>query len=51
LQRLYERGEGRYWEYVASKAGLVHDVDDQRENEWGVYYTKKNPLTTEKLKK
>lgn len=51
LQRLYERGEERYWEYVAAKASLVHDVDDRRENDWGVYYTKKNPLTKEKLKK
>ena len=25
-------GEQRYWEYVAAKASLVHDVDDTREN-------------------
>lgn len=24
LQRLYERGEDRYWEYVADKVSLVH---------------------------
>jgi Protein of unknown function (DUF3800) len=51
LQRLYERGEERYWEYVAAKASLVHDVDDTRENGYGVYYTKKNPLKKESLKK
>jgi hypothetical protein len=51
LQRLYERDEERYWEYVAAKASLVHDVDDTRANEYGVYYTKKNPLTKESLKK
>lgn len=50
LQRLYERGEERYWEYVAAKASLVHDVDDRRVNEYGVYYTKKNPLKKESLK-
>ena len=50
LQRLYERGEERYWEYVADKVSLVHDVDDTRENGYGVYYTKKNPLAKEKLK-
>lgn len=50
LQRLYERGEERYWEYVAAKASLVHDVDDTRVNEYGVYYTKKNPLKKESLK-
>lgn len=51
LQRLYERGEDRYWEYVAAKVSLVHDVDDTRENEYGAYYTKKNPLTLEECKK
>lgn len=51
LQRLYERGEERYWEYVAAKASLIHDVDDTRTNEYGVYYTKKNPLTKEHLQK
>ncbi len=51
LQRLYERGEDRYWDYVAAKASLVHDVDDIRVNGYGVYYTKKNPLKMENLKK
>jgi len=50
LQRLYERGEDRYWEYIADKVSLVHDVDDTRENGDGAYYTKKNPLSKEKLK-
>jgi len=50
LQHLYERGEDRYWEYVAAKVSLVHDVDDTRENEYGAYYTKKSPLTLEECK-
>lgn len=50
MQRLYERGEERYWDFVASKVSLVHDVDDTRENGYGVYYTKKNPLEKEKIK-
>jgi hypothetical protein len=50
LQRLYERGEDRFWEYVASKASLVHDVDDVRVKDYGVYYTRENPLTAEKRK-
>ena len=50
LQRLYERGEERYWEFIAAKASLVHDVDDTRVNGYGVYYTKKNPLTKDGLK-
>lgn len=51
LQRVYERGEDRYWEYVATKVSLVHDVDDTRVNGYGVYYTKKNPLKADGLKK
>ena len=45
LQRLYERGEGRYWEYVWASVSLIHDVDDVGQNEYGEYYTQKNPLT------
>jgi hypothetical protein len=48
LQRLYERAEERYWEYVAGKVSLVHDVDDTRTHEYGEYYTKRNPLTAAK---
>jgi hypothetical protein len=51
LQRVYERGEDRYWEFLAEKASLVHDVDDTRVNDYGVYYTKRNPLKAESLKK
>jgi hypothetical protein len=51
LQRLYERGEDRYWEYVAERVSLVHDVDDTRSAEYGAYYTKRNPLTLERLPK
>ncbi len=51
LQRLYERGDDRYWEYVVSKVSLVHDVDDTRENPYGMYYTKRNPLKEESRRK
>ena len=51
LQRVYERGEDRYWNYVAEKASLVHDVDDTRSEEYGMYYAKRNPLTAEKCKR
>jgi hypothetical protein len=46
LQRLYERGDGRYWEYVWPSVSLIHDVDDVGHNDYGEYYTQKNPLTT-----
>ncbi len=45
LQRLYEQGEDRYWEFVRAKAQLVYDIDDTRQNSYGVYYTPANPLT------
>lgn len=51
LQRLYERGDDRYWDFVASKANLVHDIDDVNRNDCGVYYTRSNPLSAEKLRK
>lgn len=47
LQRLYERREERYWQFVSGSVSLVHDVDDTRNNHYGEYYTKKNPLTLE----
>jgi hypothetical protein len=45
LQRLYEKGEDRFWEVVRSQAKLVYDVDDTRTSAHGVYYTPSNPLT------
>lgn len=51
LQRIYERREDRYWEFVAEKTSLVHDVDDTRNAEYGEYHTRRNPLTLERLPK
>lgn len=51
LQRLYERREERYVEYLWSKFRLVQDVDDIRVAKYGVYYTKKKPLTVAALEK
>jgi hypothetical protein len=45
LQRFYERREERFLRFVWPSVSLVHDVDDIRQNEYGEYYTKKNPLT------
>lgn len=50
LQRLYERNEDRYWDYVSSKASLIHDVDDTSLKEYGEYYDKRNPISIEKIK-
>lgn len=50
LQRLYERGEDRYAEYLWRAFRLVHDIDDTRKADYGVYYTQKKPLNAEALK-
>jgi hypothetical protein len=49
LQRLYERREDRYVEFLWSSFRVVHDVDDTRETMYGVYYTKKRPLAAAAL--
>jgi hypothetical protein len=51
LQRLYERGEDRYWNYVSPHAKLIMDLDDTRRFPSGVRYTQKEPLTLVALKK
>jgi hypothetical protein len=44
LQRLYEKGEDRFWEVVRPQAKLVYDMDDTRTAAHGVYYTASSPL-------
>ena len=50
LQRLYERGEDRYFTYMQDKFRLVMDLDDTRNREYGEWYSDANPLTVEKIK-
>lgn len=45
LQRLYERGEDRYWQFTWPLVRLVVDVDDKRRHEYGEYFTQNNPLS------
>ena len=45
LQRLYERHEERLVALLWSRFSLVHDLDDTRQAHYGVYYSKKKPLT------
>lgn len=49
LQRLFEKQEDRYLEYVWSKVSLVHDIDDVRSHAYGEYYNQRNPLTAAAL--
>lgn len=45
LQRLYEKREERYLEFIWPQVSLVHDVDDTRQKPYGAYYDKRKPLT------
>lgn len=45
LQRLYESGEERYFGVVRPQCSLVMDIDDTRETQYGIYYTKTRPLS------
>jgi hypothetical protein len=49
IQRVFERGETRYYNYLKDKISLVIDVyDSDNYKKWSNYYTPKNPLTSEK---
>lgn len=47
---MYERREDRYLQFVWPAVSLVRDLDDKRHNQYGVYYTKRNPLTLAAIK-
>ena len=48
VQRVLERGEVRYYNYMLEKIGLVVDLYDTEKYEgYRNYYTKENPLTAE----
>jgi len=49
LQRFYIYSESRYLEYLAPSIRLIMDVDDTRENPYGMYYSKRNPIALEKI--
>jgi len=45
LQRFYERGEIRYIELLWDSVSVINDADDTRKAPYGVYYTRKKPLS------
>lgn len=49
LQRLFERKEDRFLINIWQQCKLVIDIHDLRNNPYGEYYTKHNPLTLEKI--
>ena len=49
IQRIFEKGETRYYNYLKDKISLVIDVyDSDNYKKWSNYYTPKNPLMPEK---
>jgi hypothetical protein len=49
LSRLYEREEEKFFELVRNKFSLIQDMDDNKETQYGVYYTKTNPISLNKI--
>lgn len=50
LQRLYEKEEDRYFEYIKDSFSLIEDVSNTKNAAYGEYYTKKKPLTLTAVK-
>jgi hypothetical protein len=50
LQRFYERGDDRYFNYLAPHYRRIMDFDDKRSGtNYGMWYNDDNPLTKEKI--
>lgn len=52
IQRAYERGEFRYYNFLKDKIEIVHDVfdlKDEQETKKGVVYTPNNPIEAKKI--
>ena len=50
LQRLFERGEDRFFNLVAKDYRLIMDLDDKRNRPYGEWYSDTNPLELKKIK-
>lgn len=49
LQRMYERGEDRFFESLRPAYRLIMDLDDKASKPYGEWYTDDNPLTLKKM--
>jgi len=50
LQRMYERGEDRYFEYLREHYRLIMDFDDKREGtSYGRWYSDQDPLSLNEM--
>lgn len=50
LQRLFEKKEIRFYEYIKQDYRLIMDLDDKRKKEYGEWYSDLNILELKKLK-
>ncbi len=50
LQRLFERGEDRFYNLLAKDFRLIMDLDDTRNNVYGEWYSDSNKLSLKKIK-
>lgn len=50
LQRMFERGEDRFFNVLRSDYRLIMDLDDKSKKEYGEWYNDENPLTLKKIK-
>jgi len=51
LQRLYNTGEERFVQAIWHKVSLVEDVDDTRLNRYGEFYTRRNPIREQAIRR
>lgn len=51
IQRLYERGEDRFFALLEKDYRLIMDLDDKRRKPYGEWYSDANPLRLDKLLK
>jgi len=50
LQRLYEKGENRYFEFLRDQFDLIIDIDDTTIRKYGEYYdNKRNPISYDRI--
>ena len=51
IQRLYEKGDDRYFLPLQDQYSVIIDLDDKRDKRWsGTWYNRKNPLSLAKIK-
>jgi len=49
LQRLYERGEDRFFNMLAGGYRLIMDIDDTAKKSYGEWFSDSHPLTLDKI--